>query len=90
MVSRRGAYVVGIGASAGNLEAREHFFDNVPADIGLVARRVRSNPVLENVVLIALTGHGPYSDRTKALEVGFNAHVVKPVKFEELMKLLTK
>lgn len=28
-------FVVGIGASAGGLEAIEHFFDHVPADSGL-------------------------------------------------------
>src|ERR1700760_2454622 len=28
-------YVVGIGASAGGLEALEHFFDNVPRETGM-------------------------------------------------------
>ncbi|HEY4058332.1 MAG TPA: chemotaxis protein CheB [Kofleriaceae bacterium] len=66
-------------------------------DVGLpgidgfeVARRVRTIPALEKVVLIALTGYGQHNDRAKAREVGFDEHMVKPVKFEELMKLLTK
>jgi two-component system CheB/CheR fusion protein len=30
-----GPYVVGIGASAGGLDALERFFDNVPRDAGI-------------------------------------------------------
>ncbi len=35
MTSTKNFYVVGIGASAGGLEAIETFFSNVPADSGL-------------------------------------------------------
>jgi CheY-like chemotaxis protein len=34
--------------------------------------------------LIALTGYGQASDRERALGAGFDAHLVKPVKFDEL------
>jgi two-component system CheB/CheR fusion protein len=64
-------------------------------DVGLpgidgfeVARRIRSDPKLANVVLVAVTGYGQQNDRALAKEAGFDAHMVKPVKFEELMKLL--
>jgi two-component system CheB/CheR fusion protein len=64
-------------------------------DVGLpgidgfeVARRIRSDPELANVVLVAVTGYGQQNDRALAKDAGFDAHMVKPVKFEDLMKLL--
>ncbi len=43
-----------------------------------VARRLRQQPGLENVVLAALTGWGQKEDRRRTAEVGFNHHLVKP------------
>jgi CheY-like chemotaxis protein len=66
-------------------------------DVGLpgidgfeVAKRVRSEPSTNHVTLIAITGYGQQSDRTRALASGFDAHLVKPVKFEQLAQLLMK
>ena len=53
-----------------------------------LARQVRSNPKHAHVFLIALTGYGQASDRARALEAGFNAHVVKPIGPATLMRLL--
>lgn len=54
-------------------------------DIGLplidgyeVARRLRTLPVGEGLLLIALTGYGQHDDRRAALEAGFDHHFVKP------------
>ena len=54
-------------------------------DIGLpgisgydVAKRIRSAPGGQPF-LVALTGYGRTDDRRKALEAGFDAHLVKPV-----------
>ena len=44
-----------------------------------VARRLRSSPASRGVLLVALTGWGQDSDRQKAKEAGFDAHMVKPV-----------
>ena len=64
-------------------------------DIGLpglngyeVAKRIRKNPVLKNVVLVALTGYGQESDRETSLQAGFNHHLVKPARFEQLQQIL--
>ncbi|MFZ5830605.1 MAG: ATP-binding protein [Planctomycetota bacterium] len=64
-------------------------------DIGLpeldgyqVARRVRANPANEDVFLVALTGYGQPSDRRRAIESGFDAHLVKPLDPERLARLL--
>jgi PAS domain S-box-containing protein len=43
-----------------------------------VARRLRQQPGLENVVLAALTGWGQQEDRRRTAEAGFNHHLVKP------------
>ena len=43
-----------------------------------VARRMRQQPGLENVVLAALTGWGQQEDRRRTAEAGFDHHLVKP------------
>ncbi|MEO8358518.1 MAG: PAS domain S-box protein [Vicinamibacteria bacterium] len=44
-----------------------------------VARKVRANPHLGNVKLVALTGWGQDHDRRRAREAGFDHHLTKPV-----------
>jgi two-component system CheB/CheR fusion protein len=44
-----------------------------------VARRLRRMPVLEQALLIALTGFGGDQDRRRAEQAGFDRHVTKPV-----------
>jgi CheY-like chemotaxis protein len=60
-------------------------------DIGLpgingyeVARRLRANPETRSLPLIALTGYGQDEDRQRALEAGFDLHLVKPVEPDRL------
>lgn len=64
-------------------------------DIGLpglngyeVATRIRQHDELKNVVLVALTGYGQESDRKTSLKAGFNHHLVKPARLEQLQKIL--
>jgi CheY-like chemotaxis protein len=38
--------------------------------------------------LVAITGYGQDEDRQKSLDAGFEAHLVKPIDFEALTKLL--
>ena len=38
--------------------------------------------------MIAITGYGTPEDRDRALQAGFDAHVVKPVDFEALTQVL--
>jgi two-component system CheB/CheR fusion protein len=66
-------------------------------DIGLpgidgleLARRVRTDPALAKVYLVAVTGYGQATDRETALRAGFDAHMVKPVATEALLALLEK
>jgi len=62
-------------------------------DIGLpgldgyaVARQARA--VAPGTRLVAMTGYGRPEDRRLALDAGFDAHVVKPVHFDDLSRLL--
>jgi CheY-like chemotaxis protein len=71
--------------------------DVVLLDIGLpgmdgyeVARRLRLIPQLEQALLIALTGYGQLSDRLKAQEAGFNAHIVKPADPQEVEQMIAE
>ena len=66
-------------------------------DIGLpgmdgyeVARRLRQDLGLADVLLVAMTGYGQDEDRRRSHEAGFNAHLVKPVDLNELHALLER
>lgn len=66
--------------------------DLVLLDIGLpeldgyeVCRRLRARPGGHRIRIIALTGWGQASDREKSRAAGFDAHLTKPVHYEELV-----
>jgi CheY-like chemotaxis protein/anti-sigma regulatory factor (Ser/Thr protein kinase) len=54
-----------------------------------VAREIRAADRGHHIYLVALTGYGQPIDRRRALEAGFNEHMVKPVERERLMRMLT-
>ncbi len=63
-------------------------------DIGLpgidgyeVGRRIRA-ALASRVLLVALTGYGQERDHRRSSEAGFDAHLVKPVTYEDLTRLL--
>jgi len=63
-------------------------------DIGLpgldgyeLARRISACPALEATRLVAMTGYGQPEDRRRAIEAGFQAHLVKPVSLEDFRQL---
>jgi signal transduction histidine kinase len=53
-----------------------------------VARRIRTLHGGHNIMLVALTGWGQESDRRRAQEAGFDAHLTKPVDLDKLGQLL--
>lgn len=64
-------------------------------DIGLpkmdgyeLAKRIKLNPAMANATLIAVTGYGRAEDKKAAFEAGFDHHLVKPVDFDLLIKLI--
>ncbi len=73
----------------------DHHPDVILLDIGLpgfsgyeVAKRLRQQPNFSNVVLIAMTGYGQESDRSRSIESGFDHHLVKPVPYEQVLQIL--
>lgn len=63
-------------------------------DIGLpvmdgyeLARRLQTTPGLGRLRLIAVTGYGQREDERRSKEVGFEAHLVKPIALRQLQKL---
>ena len=64
-------------------------------DVGLpglngfeVAKQLRQQPALKNIVLVAMTGYGQESDRQRSREAGFDHHLVKPGDFGKLLQIL--
>ncbi len=66
-------------------------------DIGLptltgyqIAKQIREEASLDNLLLVALTGYGQEADREAALEAGFDDHMVKPLDPIKLANVLAK
>lgn len=53
-----------------------------------VARRIRSDPALKGITLIAMTGWGQDEDRRRTKAAGFDFHLVKPVEPSDLKQFL--
>jgi signal transduction histidine kinase/ActR/RegA family two-component response regulator len=53
-----------------------------------VARRIRRQPDLADVHLVALTGWGQEKDRKESIEAGIDRHVTKPIDVDALKTLL--
>lgn len=77
--------------------AREQSPRAVVLDIGLpgmdgfeVVKRLRGEAGCAEAIIIAVTGYGQPEDRQRALDAGFDYHLVKPVEFDELKRLLHK
>jgi len=87
--------VVARDGMSGIAKAREVKPDVVLCDIGLpdvngyeVARELRRDPELSAVRLIALSGYAQPEDRARAREAGFDAHLSKPPRLEQLDAML--
>jgi PAS domain S-box-containing protein len=66
-------------------------------DIGLpklngydACRRIRAQPRGKDIFIVAVTGWGQEDDRRRSQEAGFDEHIVKPVDFAVLEKLLAE
>ena len=82
------------GEAAVNV-ARSFLPDVVLLDIGLpglsgyqVAEHLRAFRETKHAVLVALTGYGQPEDQRRALDAGFNYHLVKPVDLDKLEQLI--
>jgi signal transduction histidine kinase len=71
--------------------------DMAVLDIGMpdmsgyeVAEALRSEPWSSGLTLIALTGWGQDSDRRRAIDAGFDHHLIKPVDPDRLAELIVR
>ena len=55
-----------------------------------LARRLRARPDVPSLRLAAVTGYGQKGDIDRALQAGFDEHLVKPGDFDKLATLLTR
>lgn len=81
----------------GMAQAREFRPDVIICDIGLpgmngyeVAARIRQDPELRHIFLIAFSGYAQPEDLERSRAGGFNRHLAKPVDAQTLMKILAE
>jgi signal transduction histidine kinase len=77
--------------------AREFRPDAILLDIGLpvmdgyeVCRAFRQDDLFKGALIIAQSGWGQQRDKTLASEAGFDHHLVKPVAYDELERILAE
>ncbi len=82
------------GAAA--LEVTREFIPEVAlVDIGMpgidgfqLAQLLRARPELDSTLLVALTGYGSESDKSRALAAGFDLHLTKPLSIDKFRDVL--
>jgi CheY-like chemotaxis protein len=61
-----------------------------PEDGLSVATRIRRNPQLQHLPVIAVTAHAMVTDQERVIQAGCNACISKPVNFKSLAKQLER
>lgn len=82
--------------TAGLQAARAARPDIILCDLGMpgeldgygVASRIRQDPDLRDVCLVAVTGYGQVEDQRRTKDAGFDAHLIKPVDLNRLTEIL--
>jgi two-component system chemotaxis response regulator CheY len=64
---------------------------NMPVMDGLkLLSLLRSNPSYKDIPVIIITTEGAEEDRKKALSIGANAYLTKPIQTQELIRLVNE
>ncbi len=98
VLQSQGHQVTVVPSGARGLEAlRGGGTDIVLCDIGLphmsgydFARMVRADETLRELPLVAVTGYGESDARRRSAQAGFDAHLTKPVDFDDLNDVLSR
>ena len=91
---RRGYEVnIAVDGKEGLLMADKHVPDMILLDLSLpemdgweVLKKLKMDPKMKTVPVIALTAHALVSDRNRALEAGFDEYDIKPVEMPRLLE----
>jgi two-component system CheB/CheR fusion protein len=51
---------------------------------------LRGDPATERLFLVAVTGYGQAEDRRQSQDAGFNLHLVKPVRLNDIQRVLAE
>ena len=100
LLSRRGIPCTLVENGRSAVDAwEEHRFDLILMDVqmpildGLKATRmIREKESVQggHTVIIAMTAHAMAKDQEKCLEAGMDAYISKPVKFDDLLSLISR
>lgn len=93
-LQRRGFEVlIAVDGEAGIRMAESEQPDLILMDMSLplidgwdATRQIRSNPVTQQIPILALTAHAMDGEREKAIAVGCNDYDTKPVELDRLLK----
>ena len=84
--------VIAVTGTEGLDRARERVPDLILMDMSLpeidgweATRRLKEDPDLKHIPVLALTAHAMAGDREKALEAGCDEYDTKPIEFERLL-----
>ncbi len=98
VLSQSGANVTAVASALEALQALKHFTPDVlVSDIGMaemdgymLMQQIRSRPPNQGGTIraIALTAYAAEIDQKRALQVGFQTHITKPVEPEKLVKAI--
>jgi CheY-like chemotaxis protein len=87
--------IVAVDGAEALVSVRDNLPDLVLLDMSLpvmdgwdVVRELKADPDLRAIPVVGLSAHAMPEDRERALEVGCDDYVVKPVKFERLMETI--
>ncbi|MGF1590936.1 MAG: PAS domain S-box protein [Pleurocapsa sp.] len=99
LLEHNGAKVTAVASGSEALQALDRFTPDVLlSDIGMTSmdgymlmEQIRSRPANQGGTIraIALTAYAAEIDRQKALQVGFQTHITKPVEPEKLVRAIT-
>ncbi len=82
-------------AIAGHALVARELPDAVLMDVGLpgvdgleATRRLKADPALAGIPVIAVTAHAMKGDQERAIAAGCAAYVAKPIRYRELLKVV--
>ncbi len=98
LLEQNGANVTAVASGLEALQALDQFMPDVlvsdigmtPMDGYMLMQQIRSRPPNQggSIQAIALTAYAAEIDRQKALQVGFQTHITKPVEAEKLVRAI--